>query len=329
MNIAGVVEYLCYVVVVYRKILYMVIPSKRQDVSYIRVSGAYAGQRIDNFLFREYKNMPKSHIYRVIRSGELRVNSGRVKPSYKLTVGDQIRLPPLRYTPSLPPRISATDVAAISKSILYEDDELLVINKPAYLAVHSGTAHSFGLIDLLRYKYSANEVGLAHRLDKDTSGCLVVAKSRGSLLRLQKLFRDSQVEKVYQTLVVGCWRNPGRVAMPLRRVLQQQVVADNGRHAVTDFSVIHLFKNYSLMSVSLITGRTHQIRVHAAQCGHPIVGDKKYGDFSNNRKFAQLGLRRIFLHAYQLSFEWDGNKLLFEAPLPDLLQSLLKQLVVA
>ena len=300
--------------------------SKRQGVSYIKVLAAYAGQRIDNFLFRKYKHIPKSHIYRIIRSGELRINSGRVKPTYKLSVGDNIRVPPIVDTASVPPRISNADVAAISKRILYENDELLVIDKPAHLAVHTGTAHSFGLIDLLKHRYSDNDISLVHRLDKDTSGCLIVAKSRDTLLYLQKRFRDSKVEKIYQALVVGQWRKPRRVSIPLRRVVQKQTAADNGKHSVTDFSVIRLFKDYSLMSISLITGRTHQIRVHAAHCGHPIAGDKKYGDFSDNRKLAQLGLKRIFLHAHRVALEWHGKMLSFEAPLPDHLQKLIDQL---
>ena len=304
----------------------MAIPSKRQDVRYIKVPEAHVGQRIDNFLFREYKNIPKSYIYRIIRSGELRVNRGRVKPFYKLSLGDQIRMPPVAYSAPAPPQLLEADVEAVLARIIYEDDELLVIDKPAYLAVHTGTAHSFGLIDLLKYKYSESDIGLVHRLDKDTSGCLIVAKSRDALLRLQKLFSDSQIEKIYQTLVVGQWQQPRRVSIPLRRAPQRQTVADDGKQAITDFSVIRSLKDYSLMSVSLITGRTHQIRVHAAHCGHPVAGDKKYGDFANNRKLAQLGLKRIFLHAARVSFVWHEKTLAFDAPLPDTLQKLIDQL---
>ena len=303
----------------------MVAASKRQSVCYIKVSEAYGGQRIDNFLFREYKNLPKSYIYRVIRSGEVRINSGRVPPSYKLSVGDQIRIPPIAYTSPVPPCLSDADADALLKCIIFEDEEMLVIDKPAHLAVHTGTAHSFGLIDLLKYKYS-DDIGLVHRLDKDTSGCLIVAKSRAVLLRLQKLFRESQVEKIYQVLVVGRWQQSRRVSMPLRRAVQKQTVTDNGKHAITDFAILRLLTGYSLMSVSLITGRTHQIRVHAAHCGHPVAGDNKYGDFSNNRKLAQLGLRRIFLHAHKVSFKWHEKRLSFEAPLPNSLQKLIEQL---
>ncbi len=303
----------------------MAVSSKKQNVCYIKVAEAYSGQRIDNFLFREYKSVPKSYIYRIIRSGELRVNSGRVSPSYKLSVGDQIRIPPIAYTSPASPSLSDVDADALLKCVIFEDDEMLVIDKPAHLAVHTGTAHSFGLIDLLKHKYS-DDVGLVHRLDKDTSGCLIVAKSRDVLLHLQKLFRESQVEKIYQVLVVGRWQQPRRVSMPLRRVTQKQTVADNGKHAITDFTMAHLFKDYSLMSVSLITGRTHQIRVHAAHCGHPVAGDNKYGDFPNNRKLAQLGLKRIFLHAHKVSFKWREKLLSFEAPLPDPLQKLLERL---
>ena len=181
------------------------------------------------------------------------------------------------------------------------------------------------MIDLLKHKYS-DDIGLVHRLDKDTSGCLIVAKSRHVLLGLQELFRESQVEKIYQVLVVGRWQQSSRVSMPLRRVVQKQTVADNGKHAITDFTVVRVFKNYSLMSVSLITGRTHQIRVHAAHCGHPVAGDKKYGDFSNNRKLARLGLKHIFLHAHKVSFKWREKMLSFEAPLPDPLQKLIERL---
>ena len=304
----------------------MTVLSKKQGVSYIRVAEAHRGQRIDNFLFRIYKHLPKSYIYRIIRSGELRVNSGRVKPTYKLAVGDKIRIPPLTHTSSPPPRLLDADVDALLKNVLYEDDELLVIDKPAYLVAHRGTAHSFGLIDLLKYKYPSNEINLVHRLDKDTSGCLIIAKSRPPLLRLQKMFRDSQVEKIYQTLVVGRWQQPRRISMPLRRGIQKQTIADNGKHAVSDFSVLHVYKDYSLMSVTLITGRTHQIRVHAAHGGHPVVGDKKYGNFTENRKFARIGLKSIFLHAHRLSFNWHNNLLSLEAPLPDHLQRVLRHL---
>ena len=303
----------------------MAVSSKKQSVRYIKVSEAYSGQRIDNFLFREYKNVPKSYIYRVIRSGELRVNSGRVSPSYKLSVGDKIRIPPVAYISPASPSLSNADADALLKYIIFEDDEMLVLDKPAHLAVHSGTAHSFGLIDLLKHKYT-DDIGLVHRLDKDTSGCLIIAKSRTVLLDLQKLFRESQVEKIYQVLVVGRWQQPRRVSMPLRRAVQKQTVADYGKHAITNFTVLHSLKDYSLMSVSLITGRTHQIRVHAAHCGHPVAGDNKYGDFSNNRKLAQLGLKRIFLHAHKVSFKWREKLLSFEAPLPDPLQKLIEQL---
>ena len=303
----------------------MAVSSKKQSVRYIKVAEAYTGQRIDNFLFREYKNVPKSYIYRVIRSGEVRVNSGRVSPSYKLSAGDQIRIPPVAHTPPAPPCLSDADADALLKCIIFEDDEMLVIDKPAHLAVHTGTAHSFGLIDLLKHKYSG-DIGLVHRLDKDTSGCLIVAKSRPVLLHLQKLFRESQVEKIYQVLVVGRWQQPCRVSMSLRRAVQKQTVTENGKHAITDFTVLRLFKDYSLMSVSLITGRTHQIRVHAAHCGHPVAGDNKYGDFPNNRKLAQLGLKRIFLHAHKVSFKWREKRLSFDAPLPDPLQKLIERL---
>ena len=303
----------------------MAVSSKKQSVRYIKVSEAYSGQRIDNFLFREYKNIPKSYVYRVIRSGELRINSKRVPPSHKLSAGDRIRIPPIAHTSPVPPCLSDVDADVLLKCIIFEDEEMLVIDKPAHLAVHTGTAHSFGLIDLLKHKYS-DDVGLVHRLDKDTSGCLIVAKSRPVLLGLQKLFRESQIEKIYQVLVVGRWQQLRRVSMPLRRAVQKQAVADNGKHAITDFTIVRSFKDYSLMSVSLITGRTHQIRVHAAHCGHPVAGDNKYGDFSNNRELARLGLKRIFLHAHRVSFKWREKMMSFEAPLPNSLQKLIAQL---
>jgi len=306
-------------------------PLKRHGVHYIAVLAAHAGQRIDNFLFRQYKQIPKSHLYRVIRSGELRVNSRRVKPSYKLSAGDRIRMPPLAYTPPLPPQLAAADINALAARILYEDDTLLVIDKPPHLAVHRGTAHGYGLIDLLRQRCPADDLGLVHRLDKDTSGCLLVAKSRPTLLALQKHFRDAQVEKIYQALLVGRWARRGRVSMPLRRTPHKQAIAagaiaGGGRHATTHFRVARLFKHYSLMSVALMTGRTHQIRVHAAHCGHPVAGDNKYGDFANNRALARLGLKRIFLHAHRLAFVWRDKTLAFESPLPDDLQQLLQRL---
>lgn len=300
--------------------------TKKQSVTYITVQSDNIAQRIDNFLFSIYKHLPKSYIYRIIRTGEVRVNSARIKPSYKLLANDSIRIPPVTQTTTIAPKISDADADFIMHQIIYEDTELLVVNKPAHLAVHSGTSNNYGLIDLLRHCYPEDNVHLAHRLDKNTSGCLIATKTQTAQRAIQALFRKGLVTKTYQALVVGHWNKPRRVSLPLAKDKQKQTVSAGGKQATTEFDTIQNLKNYTLMSVLLKTGRTHQIRVHAAHCGHPIAGDKKYGNFADNRALAKLGLNCLFLHAHCLAFDWHDKKVSFETPLPNNLQKILSQL---
>ena len=301
-------------------------PIKKQSVTYIKVHRDHAAQRIDNFLLSRYKHLPKSHIYRIIRSGEVRVNSGRIKPSYKLSENDSIRLPPITQTVVAPSKISDADADFIAHQVIYEDLELIVVNKPAHLAVHAGTGNNYGLIDLLRHRYPQNHIHLAHRLDKSTSGCLIATKTQTAQRQMQALFRKGLVTKTYQALVVGHWDKARQVSLPLARDKQRQTVSASGKQAVSEFKVIKSFQNYTLMSILLKTGRTHQIRVHAAHSRHPIAGDRKYGDFSDNQTLAKLGLDRLFLHAKRLAFSWHDKTLSFEAPLPDDLRRVVAQL---
>ncbi len=298
----------------------------RAAVTNTRITAAHAGQRLDNFLFARYRNLPKSRVYGMIRGGEVRINSRRAKPSNKLSAGDTVRIPPVTVTSRQPPNIPRGHVLAAERRIIFEDEALLILNKPAGISAHSGSRNSFGLIDVLKRLRPQNDVALAHRLDKGVSGCIAIAKTRPALLALHKAFREQAAEKTYLALTQGHWRKPQAVGLPLARAPHKQVVAERGRRALSHFAPQEHIGDYTLISVRIATGRTHQIRVHAAHCGHPLAGDKKYGDFKDNRKLEKLGLKRIFLHASQLAFEWHGEKRSFEAPLPDELQSLLRAL---
>lgn len=295
-------------------------------VRYLDVGDAGDGQRLDNFLLARYKHIPKSRLYRTIRSGEVRVNSRRAKPHHRLGAGDRVRVPPLEAAPVRATPVGDGDIAALERRILHEDGELIVINKPANRAAHAGTGHNYGVVDVLRRMRPADDVQLAHRLDKSTSGCLAAAKSRGALLRLHAAFRAGEVEKRYHALVVGRWDAPGEVSQALARGPQRLHADDDGKAATSRFQVLRQCKGHTLVEVQLLTGRTHQIRVHAAHCGHPVAGDRKYGDFTANRTLAKMGLKRMFLHARRLAFQWNGKTLACEAPLPEELEALLKQL---
>ncbi|MDD9869668.1 MAG: RluA family pseudouridine synthase [Gammaproteobacteria bacterium] len=295
-------------------------------VRYLKVGDAGDGQRLDNFLLARYKHIPKSRLYRTIRSGEVRVNSRRAKPHQRLGAGDRVRVPPLEAAPVRATSVGDGDIAALERRILHEDGELIVINKPANRAAHAGTGHNYGVVDVLRRMRPDDDVQLAHRLDKSTSGCLAAAKSRAALLRLHNAFRAGDVDKRYNALVIGRWDAPGEVSQALARGPQRLHADDDGKAATSRFKVLRRCKGHTLVEVRLLTGRTHQIRVHAAHCGHPVAGDRKYGNFTANRTLAKMGLKRMFLHARRLAFEWNGKTLACEAPLPDELEALLKQL---
>jgi 23S rRNA pseudouridine955/2504/2580 synthase len=286
----------------------------------VEVGEESAAQRIDNFLLRELKGVPKSHVYRILRSGEVRVNSGRVKAEYRLQPGDRVRVPPVRVSKAAKPQAKVLDLP-----IVHEDGAMLVVDKPAGVAVHGGSGVSFGVIESLRAaRPHAKLLELAHRLDRDTSGLLIVAKKRGALVELHRMLREGEVDKEYLTVVKGHWQGGTR---ELRESLHKYVDAKgerrvavhaNGMAAVTRVSRLKASAEYSFLQVGLLTGRTHQIRVHLAHAGHPILGDDKYGDFELNHRLAKEGVRRLFLHAGRLAFAHPltGEKMRLASKLP-------------
>lgn len=298
-----------------------------------------AGQRIDNFLIRRLKGVPRSVIYRILRRGEVRVNAKRIGPDHRLAAGDVVRVPPVRTAVERPaPAPGAGTAARLAAAILYEDERMLVIDKPAGLAAHGGSGLSYGVIEALRaLRPQDRELELVHRLDRDTSGCLMIARRRSVLRLLHGLQREGRIEKRYLALLAGRWRRgAARVDAPLRKnVLQggerMVRVAADGKDAVTEFRVVQRFADSTLVEATLLTGRTHQIRVHAAHLGTPILGDAKYGDAEANRHYRQLGLRRLFLHAAGLTVRWPGDEapLRVTAPLDTELQQLLDRLETA
>jgi 23S rRNA pseudouridine955/2504/2580 synthase len=284
-----------------------------------------AAQRIDNYLLRRLKGVPKSHVYRVLRSGQVRVNSARVRPDYRLRVGDRVRIPPVRAATrsALPSRDAAARAATLP--IVYEDAALLVIDKPAGVAVHGGSGLSFGAIEALRSaRPDAKLLELAHRLDRDTSGLLVVAKKRSALVELHRMLREGEVKKVYVALVKGRWRGGAReIRAPLHKSVTRSgerrvAVRSDGLVAATRVRPLAVSARVSLLELELLTGRTHQIRVHLAHVGHPVVGDDKYGDFAFNREMAKQNVARLCLHARRLALAHptSGVPLRLESPIP-------------
>lgn len=304
-------------------------------VRYFVVKEDAEGQRVDNFLIARLKGVPKSWVYRVLRRGEVRVNKGRAKPTRKLALGDEVRVPPVRQaqTDDIPPGDGLKQL--VEQSILYEDDLLLVVNKPSGLAVHGGSGVSHGVIETLRaLRPQAKYLELAHRLDRDTSGCLMLAKKRTALQQLQRLQLAGKVAKRYQALLCGRWRK-GRVTVDaplIKNTLKsgERVVRVDaaGKSAITHFEVMQRFEGFQLVEARLETGRTHQIRVHAQHQGTPIAGDAKYAHDECNRAAGELGLKRLFLHAWKLDMPWEGRPggYSFEAPLPAELQRILDRL---
>jgi 23S rRNA pseudouridine955/2504/2580 synthase len=295
------------------------------------------GQRLDNFLLRFLKGVPKSRIYRILRKGEVRVNKGRVNAGYRLNEGDQVRIPPIRVAE--PEQQSQGPPKALQERlehrILFEDEGLLLINKPSGLAVHGGSGLSFGLIEALRAMRPRDAgLELVHRLDRDTSGCLVLAKKRAVLRDLHEQIRLNRVEKRYLALLDGSWRRGSRhVDAPLLKNVSQggeRVVRvdPTGKPARTQFKVLRRWRDFTLVEALLETGRTHQIRVHAAHLGSPIVGDDKYGNPVANERLKALGLKRLFLHAASLSFQLEGDKRAreYSAPLDEELEQVLERL---
>ncbi|MGQ0751545.1 MAG: RluA family pseudouridine synthase [Betaproteobacteria bacterium] len=291
-----------------------------------------AGQRIDNYLTRLLKGVPKSHIYRILRGGEVRVNSGRVTPDYRVSAGDRVRIPPVRVA-----RKEAGGVAMpgppLHVPVLYEDETLLVLDKPSGLAVHGGSGVSFGVIERLRQsRGDIRFLELVHRLDRDTSGVLMLAKKRAALTALHAQLRAGSVRKFYLTLVHGTWQGGARdVQLPLHKHVlasgeRRVSIREGGMSAHTRIRLRKRLGEFSLLEAELKTGRTHQIRVHLAHLGFPIAGDEKYGDFTLNKQLARQGLKRMFLHACKTVIEHPETreKITLEAPLPAELQDFLR-----
>jgi len=296
------------------------------QVIYVEINEDNCDQRLDNFLISRLKGVPKSRIYRLVRKGEVRVNKGRVDIKYRLAAGDVVRIPPVRVAERSEESFVPKGLqAALQQGILFEDDGFMVINKPAGFAVHGGSGVSSGIIEGLRLiRPEARFLELVHRLDKDTSGCLLIAKKRSALRKLQEFFRNSEIKKTYQALLAGQWeRKKLIVTAPLLKNISKGgerivVISKAGKAAETLFTRIKLFRNATLVEASPKTGRTHQIRVHAASLGHAIVGDDRYGIDEINKLFKNKGYKRMFLHAETLQFKHPvtDEKMTISAPLP-------------
>jgi len=305
----------------------------KESATWHEVAEDAAGQRIDNYLARLLKGVPKGHIYRIVRGGEVRVNSGRVAPQYRLRAGDRVRVPPIRVAERRAGggRLERTRLPPV----LYEDEALLVLNKPSGLAVHGGSGVSLGLIEQLRRAHpDARFLELVHRLDRDTSGVLLLAKKRSALTELHAQLRAGSVRKFYLTLVHGAWRGDSRdIRLPLNKYVlasgeRRVSVTEGGLESHTRIRLRERRGEYSLLEAELKTGRTHQIRVHLAHLGFPIAGDDKYGDFALNKALARRGLKRMFLHACRtvIAHPASGVKMTLEAHLPVELQRFLDAL---
>lgn len=305
--------------------------SHKKSVSLVEIDENTAGQRIDNFLLRLGKGVPKSHIYRILRSGEVRVNKGRIDAAYRLQIGDVVRIPPWRTAES----IDKTHVPPGHFPIIYEDDALLVIDKPAGVAVHGGSGVSFGVIEQLRRaRPDARYLELAHRLDRETSGLLMLAKKRSALVKLHEMMRQGVPLKHYYALALGQWpKTEQHVRLPLKQwhteTGEKRVKVDpDGQYAHSVFTICREFADFTLVDVGLKTGRTHQIRVHMQHLGYPIAGDERYGDFVRNRELAKKGLKRMFLHAHSLKLPHPLTEepLTLASPLPTELAHFLEKI---
>lgn len=306
---------------------------KQHGARQVAIDGQRAGQRLDNFLSGQLKGLPKGRLYRMIRQGEVRVNRRRAGPDYRLQEGDVVRVPPavLPGQAVIAPSTSYLDV--LKAAILHDDERMLVLNKPAGMAVHAGSGTPFGIIEAMSSLYPEHELGLAHRLDRETSGCLVLAKNPAYLRHLHQVFRHGQVQKRYLALVRGRWsRQCKEIAVALDTQARMDgertvKVSAQGKQALTYFEVLTHYHGASLVQATLATGRTHQIRVHAAHAGHPVAGDERYGDARFNELMSKLGLRRLFLHAGYLAIPDDvGKWVQFRAPLAPELDAVISKL---
>jgi 23S rRNA pseudouridine955/2504/2580 synthase len=314
------------------------LPSLKSAVTLRTVTADEAGQRIDNFLMRHFKTVPRSRVYRLMRKGEVRVNRKRVDAEYRIQQGDEVRLPPVRIDGGdesgrvNPRQPSNSLLELIEGAVIFQDKHLLVIDKPAGVAVHGGSGMSFGVIEALRSSRPRETLELVHRLDRDTSGCLLVARDRATLTSLHALIRNGGMHKTYLALVAGSWQlGTKRIDAPLatdnRQHGERHVrVAAAGKDSVSVFKPVQFFGPLAtLMEVDIPTGRTHQIRVHASFAGHPLLGDDKYGDRDRNAALKRHGLKRTFLHAQSVAFDWPGSGVPFHAsaPLPGELSAVL------
>jgi 23S rRNA pseudouridine955/2504/2580 synthase len=303
------------------------------SVNYLTISVNDDGQRLDNFLFKHLKGVPKSHVYRIIRGGEVRINKKRAKANTRIQEGDIIRIPPIRLSDKPVPQANSKLAAMLKASILFENDSLLVINKPSGIAVHGGSGVSLGVIEIIRSVRAENSYyELVHRLDRETSGCLLIAKKKSVLKELQQQLEQKTMQKHYWALLANRWSGPesreveaNLLKNSLKSGERMVVVNPQGKSAKTVFKLIKNFENSCLVEASPITGRTHQIRVHAASINHPIIGDSKYGSTRFNRKFKELGCNRLFLHAKRLQFCLNNRDYSFEAPLGDSLREFIQQ----
>jgi 23S rRNA pseudouridine955/2504/2580 synthase len=306
-------------------------------VERVEISADQAGQRIDNYLLTYLKGVPRSQIYRILRRGEVRVNKGRIKPHYRLQAGDLVRIPPVTRVVNEPAIPTLKAVERIKSAVIYEDARVIILNKPSGMAVHGGSGLSFGVIEAMRHwRSDLPYLELVHRLDRDTSGCLVIAKTRGALRQLHTLLREDGMKKRYLALVMGRWQGETRnVTAPLQKNTlssgeRMVKVSRDGKPSLSVFIPRNITAKASLLEVLLKTGRTHQIRVHATHIGHPIAGDEKYGDEAFNREMRDAGLKRLFLHAWRLEFSLQEPQqtISITAPLDANLQYVLKQLTI-
>ena len=311
--------------------------ANRQGVRHIEIDAEQAGKRLDQFLLKLFGTIPRSRVYRLVRKGEVRVNGHRADPAQRLAVHDKVRVPPVRLEPEgAPRRVPRPLLERLRSAIIVEEERLLVVDKPSGIAVHGGSGVSFGVIEVLRALRPEDTLELVHRLDRDTSGCLLVARKASALRALHALLREGQFEKRYLALVKGHWQHGRtRIDVPLRtdlRVGGERTVKAHrsGKAALSEFRPLQFFgKRATLMEVTLHTGRTHQIRVHAAHAGHALAGDEKYGDPQFNSESAELGLARMFLHAHSVGFEWpQGGAFSASAPLPADLSAVVDRLTV-
>ena len=314
--------------------MYVQIEERAAKVELVEVDQEHAGQRLDNFLLARLKGVPRSRVYRIVRSGEVRVNSARARPDQRLVAGDRVRVPPVRTSERAPVVPGAGLRQTLHGRILYEDAALLVVDKPSGLAVHGGSGLSLGLIEALRAMRSdCVSLELVHRLDRETSGCVMIARKRSMLRHLHEALREGTITKTYATLVAGRW--PKRL-LRVTAALEKNTVrsgervvraSEEGKACETHFRVLEHYRDATLLEAQPLTGRTHQIRVHAQVSGHAVAGDEKYGDREFNRRMRELGLRRLFLHASAIDLVLpDGRPLRVSAPLDPALTDFLEML---